>query len=487
MNKISSLGKIILFLFIPILSFANVSATLDKVAVIKGDNATLTIRATGSNIEFPKLRDLEGHPIVGTSTSTSITIVNGSMKKTKIIKYTFTPKYTFIVPNYSIIINGKEEQTEPIKIKVLEPTASSPNDILQLELKLNKKTAYVGEALKASVIFKYKVGSNLVDVNLEEFKINHFWIKTLNSSKPYEKNGYILLKQDYLIFPQLAGNYTIDKQLINVASREYGTNMIRWKKIFSKEVQVNIKALPQGLSIQGDYKITASVDAQSTKANKPVNLTIRIKGNGNIDDIEEFKLELEDEVVYSTKPTVKTFIQGGKYGGEFTQKLSIIADKDFTIPSIKFKYFDIRTKSVKTIKTKPFNIKVKGKAKITPNIQTNKNTAQVKTVQLPAKIIYKSEDSYIKYIFAIIGFILGIVATFLLLKKKVKKEDLRDLSIKIKKAKNDKELYNILLAYSYNIKIVSQIKLLEQNIYNNKNNPISKETLYDIVEEFDLK
>jgi len=490
MNKISSLGKILFFIFIPIMIFANVTANVDKIAVIKGDSATYTITASGDDIEFPKLSNIEGHPVIGTSTSTSISIINGNMQKVKKVSYTFTPKYTFTIPNYSIIVDGKEQQTEPIKIVVKQPTASTPNDDVQLILKVDKNEAYVGEAIKTTILFKYKVGLNIIDINLEDFKINHFWIKSLEQSKPYEENGFVVIKQDYLLFPQLAGDYTIDKQLINVATREYRTNLTRWQKVFSKELKLKIKPLPQNLSIQGDYTISASVDKLQTKANEPVNLTITIKGSGNIDDIEEFKLDMQNEVVYSTKPKIDTYIKGGKYSGKFTQKISIIGDKDFTIPSIEFKYFDIKNKTVKTIKTKPFDIKVKGGAKtVTPNIQTNQNNTEVKTIQVAPKIVYKykTEDSYIKYIFAFVGLIVGILVTYFALKKSSKKQDTRELAIKIKKAKNDKELYNILLPYSHNNKIVNIIKKLEENIYNKASNKINKDELYDIVEDYDLK
>jgi len=489
MNKISNLGRILFFIFMPIMMFAQVSASLDKIAVIKGDSATYTITATGDDIEFPKLASIEGHPVVGTSTSTSISIINGNMQKVKKVSYTFTPEYTFTIPNYSIIVDGKEEQTEPIKIKVIKPTASTSNDDLQLFLKIDKTEAYVGEALKATIVFKYKVGIDIIDIALEDFKIKHFFLKTLDQTKPYEENGFIVLKQSYLLFPQLAGDYTIDKQLINVAIREYRTNMKRWTKVYSKELNLKIKPLPSNLSIQGDYTISASVDKLQTKANDPINLTLTIKGSGNIDDIEEFKLDMQNEVVYSTKPTINTFIKDGKYSGTFTQKISIIADKDFTIPSIEFKYFDIKNKKVKTIKTKSFDIKVKGSSKaIAPSIQTNQNI-NTNTVQVAPKIVYKYKESnpYLKYIFASIGFVLGVIATYLLLNKKTKKQDTRELSIRIKKAKNDKDLYNILLPYSHNIKIVDIIKKLEENIYNKGSNKINKDDLYDIVEDYDLK
>jgi len=51
---------------------------------------------------------------------------------------------------------------------------------------------------------------------------------------------------------------------------------------------------------------------------------------------------------------------------------------------------------------------------------------------------------------------------------------------KIKKA-NEKELFNILLEYSYHPEIEKILKDLEENIYNNKNNKINKKEIIKII------
>jgi len=486
MNKTSILGRILFFTFLPIFLFANVNLSLDKVAVLQGEAVVMTITASGDNIKFPQLRTVEGNKVLGTSTSSSIRIINGSMTRTKSISYQFIPKYTFNIPIFSVYIDGEEFRTEEIKLKVVKPTSSKQGDKFQLELKFDKTKAYVGEDIIVSMIFKYKVGLPVISLALEDFEIKHFVIKELEVHDAYEENSFIIVKKDYVVFPQLAGEYNIEKQLVNVKTRQEKTNQLIWEKVFSNEEKIEVLALPNGVNIQGDFKISASVDKSTTKANQPVNLTLKINGYGNIDDIEEFKLDMDNEVVYSTKPQIQARIQRGKYSGVFTQKHSIIADSDFTIPEISFKYFDINTKTVKTIKTKEIKVKVKGVAKEAPSIQTANQKQEVKTIQLPPKIIIEKEDSYIKYLFGGVGIILGLLLSYFITSRKTKKEVIKPLEVKIKKSKNDKELYSILLPYSYNSAITEILNLLEDNIYNNKNNKITKKEILQIVDEWEL-
>jgi len=484
--KILNLGRILSLCLFPIIVFANVKASLDKIAVLEGEPVTLSISASGNNIDFPQLRTVEGFKVLRTSQSSSIQIINGSMTRNKTISYQFIPKYSFRVPIYSVIIDGKEFNTQELRLKVIKPSASKNGDDLYLELQLSQNEAYVGEAIITSIFFKYKVGMPLVDASLEDFAPKHFWIKQLKASEPYEENGYITIRQDFITSPQLAGNYTIEKQIIEVAKREYGTNMIRRQKVFSNSKKLKVLALPPGIDIQGDFKISASLDKNSTKANEPVNLTIKIEGLGNIDDIDELKFDLENEVVYSSKPEISSYLKNKKYGGVFEQKVSIIADKDYTIPSIEFKFFNKATKSIKTIKTKEFDVKVSGIKTTNPNIQTSKVQVN-KAIQVPAKIIYKSEDSYIKYVFMLIGIFIGILISYFIFKPKNKQKQDKPLEIQIKKAKNDKALYTVLLPYSFNTKIISIIKQLEENIYNNKSNKINKKELLNLVYEEKLE
>ncbi|HIP12435.1 MAG TPA: hypothetical protein EYG73_06920 [Arcobacter sp.] len=480
MKLLSTLGKILFLVCLPLLLNASVNASLDKIAIYKGDRVTLSIKASGDDIEFPNIKDIAGYNIIGTSISRQMYIVNAKVTKSEVMKYTFAPSASVTIPSFSIKVDGKIEKTKELKVKIVKLQASKIGDDFIFEFHLSKDKVYVGEAVRATFKFSYKVGINPLDVNLEEFKPKHFWVKELSNPKPKEENGYITQSINYLIFPQNAGKQLLDNQIINVATRQRKTNFIIWKKVLSNEKELEVLALPENLNVQGSYILNVTVDKTKIKANEPVNLSIKVEGFGNIDDIEGFKLLLDDEVVYASKPQIQATIKDGKYGGVFTQKISIIADKDFTIPALKFKYFDIKSKKVKTISSDTFNIKVQSKTKDTPVIQTKNN---IKTIQLPPKIIIQKEDEEVKYIYALLGIFIGMILMYLIKRDKKTKHIELEISKQIKKAKGDKALYEVLLPYSSNLKLKPFMKEIEENLYNNTKHKINKKSIIEVFEE----
>jgi hypothetical protein len=60
------------------------------------------------------------------------------------------------------------------------------------------------------------------------------------------------------------------------------------------------------------------------------------------------------------------------------------------------------------------------------------------------------------------------------------------LAVAIKKAKTDKELYDLLLPYSQKIELKTFIKQLEENLYFNKINKIDKKELLEIFKSEEI-
>lgn len=485
--KILNLGRIIFFSILPIFIYAQVSVSLDKIAVLEGESVVMSITASGSDIKLPKLKTIEGNKILATSTSSSINIINGKMTRSKTVNYQFVPEYTFNIPIYSVIIDGFEHRTEEIKLKVIRPMSSKNGDDFQLKIKFAKEKLYVGEDVIVSMIFKYKVGLQVLNLNLDEFIVKHFVMKPLKQKDTYEKDGFIIIEQDFVLFPQLAGNYVIDKQVISVKTREAKTNQLYWKKVFSNESKIEVLSLPNNINIQGDFKITAKIDKAQTKMNEAINLTLEINGAGNIDDIDEFKLDMPDVVSYSSKPIISAKIINKRYSGKFKQKFSLIADKDFIIEPIEFSYFDIKSKMIKTIKTKAIKVKVKGEKKQAPLIQTTNINENTKISQSNKNDFTNNENENLKYIFLILGFFVGIIITLIVKRKRTTNEEEKTLENKIKKSKNNDELYKILLPYSFNEKVVGVLTKLEENIYAKKQIKINKKELITTLEDENLK
>jgi hypothetical protein len=167
-------------------------------------------------------------------------------------------------------------------------------------------------------------------------------------------------------------------------------------------------------------------------------------------------------------------LQDGNYGGTFTQKISIISDKDFTVPAITFKYFDKTTKKEVDITTTPFAIKVTGKKKV--------QTKVLEQGTLQTVLENNKANGSTKYFYGLGGILFGSLVTFLWMRKKAiqsaPKE--RPLEVAIQKAKTDKELYDLLLPYSQKTELKIFIKQLEENLYFSKTNKIDKKALLEI-------
>jgi hypothetical protein len=68
--------------------------------------------------------------------------------------YTFIPKKTVIIPEYTVSIEGKEYKTKKLKVKVVKPQKAGKNAPIQLQLKVDKTSYYDGEGIKLNLIFK---------------------------------------------------------------------------------------------------------------------------------------------------------------------------------------------------------------------------------------------------------------------------------------------------------------------------------------------
>ncbi len=514
--KTLNLGKTAILLLFPFLLLAgSVSIEVDKPAVYAGDSVSFTIKAKGESVKFPDITDIEGFSIIGTSNSQSTVIINGKVDKSISKTYTFAPTKDVTIPSFKIEIDNKTYETKPLKIKILHPSASTgTNEPVQVEIKAQKETLYVGEPVKVDVILKQRADFRADKMEISEPKFKDFWVKKLEGVDKGVDGEYITQTYSYIIFPQKAGDFTINPifarigKAVRVRQNMGGlfndpffhdpffnsfNTRIQWKKIFSNSLTFHVKALPDNLEVYGDYIISAKVDKTKVKANKPVNLTVTIAGEGNIDDIKKFDPDIDNAVVYADEPKISAKVQNNKYVGTFTQKIAVIAENSFTIPSLEFTYFDKNLKKPVTKKTKPIKIEVIGGVKkehkkpvIEEQKSTKKEITPTASVKEKIKTVVKTEDSYIKYLFLFTGFIVGIFSVLGYLKLRSLKLPKKEIDIikKIKKAKNDKKLFEVLLPYAKDDEFISKtLQRLEENIYNGNKNKIDKEELIEYFED----
>ena len=504
MQTLGKIPNLFLILFLTIIASADVKVSVNSQTIYQDDVVNFTITADGKNIEFPKLTTIGGQLVSGISQSKSDITINGETTRTISTIYNFVASESFIIPQYLVTIDGVKHHTKELSIKVLQPKASEDGSEFVLEIALDKKVAYVGEPITLSVSFKAKKNSRAKKIELDEPKLENFWVKKIEEVQHSTQKSYMMQTLHYKLFPQKSGEYTIPaiKALIGkiVTQRQkrgmfidpfFSTTRqhLEWQKIYSNTLELEVKPLPNQLELFGNYQIQATVEKQEIEANKPINLTIFIKGEGNIDDIKKFKLNIDNVIIYADEPNISTQESNTIYQGAFTQKIALIGDRDFTIPPLHLEYFDKESKSVKKISTKAIDIKViGGEAKATQkpsSIEINPTQLIQAPQKVETKIIIEKEDAYLKYLFLAIGFILGIALVSILnyLKNRTTHNE-PNIIKSIKKAKDDKVLFTLLLPYAKENKIISDaLNRLEENLYKNGIHKIDKEELMEFFEE----
>ncbi len=514
-----ALGKIALLLLVPILALsATVKVTVDKESVAKGDTVTFTITAKGGDVKFPTIKSIGGFPILGSSQSTNISIINGSISKEYSKSFTFAPMQSVTIPSFDVEVDGKVLKTNPIKIEVLQapkPTAASGGEN-SLVLKLNKSSAYVGEPIELEITMRYRRDKNFVEAQLQKPQFANFWIKQLGEPKEFNEGSYRVKRYRYLIFPQKAGEYKLGPLTAKFARRvlmktplsndpffddDFFNSMfarLEWRSVVSNAPELHVKALPAGVQLYGEFDIRAFVDKREVDANKPLHLTIEVEGFGNIDDVKKFEPDIVDAVVYAEEPKIEAYMDGDRYAGKATQKITIVADRNFTIPSFVLRYFDSKRGEVVEKRTEPIDIVVKGakpSAKQESLDKGDTDTAlkaeQEKESSPPTVRGEDEKRGSFSWLYLIFSFLAGVGITLVWVnfkRFKIKSESGESSIVdRVKRAKNDRQILEILLPYAKKSEFLNKvIRDLEENVFQKGKNKIDKKAIIEELEELDI-
>lgn len=443
--------------------FANVQLNIPK-DVVRGEALLFSIEITGNDIVFPNFKTIDSYAVQEVSSSTSTNIINSKITK-KIKKiYSLYPVKDFLFPNLKFVVDGKEYFSKERNIVLKDPTKTiSPN--FELSLQSDIKEIYVNENFVLRMFFKYKKSANIVDLSFEKPNFDNFWYKQLDDSKQYQEGDFIVQELKFLLFPLKSGILKINPLKINAQiidgsnSFSFFSNATSNVKIYSNSLEFNVKELPSNVNLIGKFDIKTKIDKEKINQGEAISFKIEIKGHGNIDDIADIKLDLNDATIYENKPIINAKYEDEKYKGIYTKVFSIIPNKSITIPKISLKYFDKDLKQVVIKQSDEIKIEVLEKKIEKQNELITKPNIEVEQKEI-VKIVEKVSQKD-RIIFFISGFVLGILILGLYLyviKYKYKRKTVETTLLKkIKKSKNKDELLKLLAVY---IKIDSSLDKL---------------------------
>jgi len=372
-----------------------------------------------------------------TSTQSSFQMVNGKTTQSSSVTYTYilsaTKNGSFTIPQASVTANGKQIQSNTVKITVSgqpqagsqgqgrrqqsqEPqmrdagTSISGNDLF-IRVSANKKRVVEQEP----VLLTYKVYT-LVDLtqldgkmpDLQGFHTQEVPLPQQKSFSIEQLNGRnykTVTWSQYVMFPQITGKLKIPSITFNgivVQRNRYvdpfeaffngGSGYVEVKKqIVAPGIEIQVDQLPDRPANfsggVGRFGISASLDKTEVKANDPITLRVVVNGVGNLKLIKQPVVNFpKDFDCYDPKVTDKTKLTTSGVEGNMIYDFLVVPrhQGDFEIPAVEFVYYDPSARQYKTVHTESFNIHVeKGEGSGT----TVQNFTGQEDVQLLAKDI----------------------------------------------------------------------------------------------------
>jgi len=315
-------------------------------------------------------------------------------------------------------------------------------------LRLSKTKAFLNEPIVAKVTIINEKKAKYI--TLKPFKNRAIYSKLISESNQTLKGDNYYKTFTYILFPQATGTINIAPRVAKVSTIQEKTGFTISKDLKSKSAKIDVYSLPSNLTISGNLNMHLKKLTNKIVANTPANFRLEIRGKANLDDIKAFSLAVKNITYFSDKPVREYRVVDGKVEAKFVQNFTVISDKSYKIPPLKLTYYNTQTRLEESLLTKE------------------------QIVNIPKPIATMRELIYL-----IVGLILGVIVSMLLIFRK--KERPTNLHLAIKKAKNDKELYQILLPYTHNPELKETIEKLEANIYEGKKNRINKKYILKVL------
>jgi hypothetical protein len=368
------------------------------------------------------------------SQNSSFTYINGEKKNEHTITLTLTiaPQKDMTIPAYDVEVDGKVYKTKPIDLKVVKATVPKMdgNDKFSLQLRVDKKSVIVGEPILVTAYFSLQNGVRLSEnpqYNKPEFK--GFFVKEIGEEKSYSQGNRQVTELRYILTPKSEGNYTVgpatakvgfaDRTRRDMFGRFFGTT---WVPIASNTIDIEVNKKPQESDLVGSFVMESSIDAQSVKANKPVNLTVKITGEGSLEDFEFPAYEIDGVTVYSDDADITTNLGDHKIKSTYVKRFAFISDHDFNIPARTVSVYDTKEKTQKIMEVPAYDIKIEGAKILAPSViaAEQSNVGKVQTNLEPAeKSMLDGEEVMVEvektqWWIPLLAFISGLIVMYLL-------------------------------------------------------------------------
>ena len=392
-----------------------------QVVVGRPFQISYTVNHRSRDLQAPEFTDFDvlSGPYSSTSSSTSFT--NGHMSSSYEQTYTYMlmarKAGTFTIGPATIKVSGDRIQSNGVRIEVLpedQPSSNSPQSgqtggAGQTATRSNSSQSGQASASSENIFIRtiatktrvheqealmvtYKLYFANVDVaqltnNIKLPEFTGFLKQELEQGEiqteleHYNGRNYqtaVLYRT--ILYPQHSGDIAIDpahfEAILRVQTQQrvrsifddfFGSYTNVTKALTAPGVTIHVAPLPGGKPAGfsggvGKFTLTPSISQTEVQANEAVTIKLDISGAGNMKLLKTPAIDWP-EGFEPYDPKVTNNFKTTTSGVSGTKSIEYLAiprsGGEYTIPSVKFSYFDIEDKAYKTLSTPEYTIRVK--------------------------------------------------------------------------------------------------------------------------------
>ena len=402
-----------ILIFLPVsvaFSEIKVDLQLSDSTLLLGDEVTLQLKIDGAQdgvaLRFPEVDGLVFRQLGRPSASSQTVIVNGNVTRFSGLIYTIgmsaRKKGNYHILGIEAIYQNQTYSSQSFHIRVIDSQTQSS---MKLSVEASRPMIFIQQPL--DITLKWYLQDSVDDYNFrfplldrkdklqlqlvqEQGNGSSVSLNVSGYTIPFEKsdenlNGekYTVYTAAFRVFPDEPGLFKIPvssvKAMVKRGSelqRDFFGRVVRapkLEKIFalSNELSIDIRALPSEnrppsfTGGVGSFNIQLVSNTDKAKVGDPIEITVKITGNGKLETIEQPILNEIPE--YKQNFTIVDNLQPGDIQEEtieFKQTIRARNEQVSRIPPIEFSFFNPSTETYQTIISNPLPLKVLATHKI---------------------------------------------------------------------------------------------------------------------------
>jgi hypothetical protein len=393
----------------PVEASIRMRASADRVGV--GDAFTLEVRAdvVGADIGKLELPDLDGFEVVGREVTRPIQFSFGagrsSLRSTVVhhLRLRALRPGRYVLDPARVTVEGDRFESNPVRVEVvgtsaIGPTAPPPlsapgpspadpnapaldgavfDPELFLRTVVDKADPYVGEQVTMTIYLYTRIGGQ--PQLTREATTDGFWVHDLLG--PNRPNGdrqvvhgipfHVYVLRRVAAFPLRSGELTIGAPELRLEQASIfgllqggGQGAVQRRGV---PVTLNVRPVPPPAPsgvVVGRYEMTSSVDRSTAEVGDAITLTVKVRGQGNLNDVRVELPPLPDVRVLPPETDDRITTEDDLVGGERTFRFLLLpqAPGPLTLPALSLPYFDPATETHGRTETQPITVTVTGTA-----------------------------------------------------------------------------------------------------------------------------